>query len=86
MVVFGLFHGIVFLPVLLSWVGPAAYDLQENALGEEKDSSPEAPEKEFKNGKISPQPGDIVMVETSSEKPQIKGFVNEGMDHDEDEV
>ena len=26
MVLFGLFHGLVVLPVILSWVGPAPYD------------------------------------------------------------
>ena len=25
-VVFGLFHGLIFLPVLLRWIGPAAYE------------------------------------------------------------
>lgn len=30
MVLFGLFHGLVFLPVMLSWIGPSAYALKDN--------------------------------------------------------
>ena len=40
-VVFGLFHGLVFLPVLLSVVGPRAYGVASNA--EQQQSHAEAP-------------------------------------------
>ena len=39
-VLFGLYHGLVFLPVLLSYIGPAAHEhseaLQSNSLSKQK--------------------------------------------------
>lgn len=34
-VVFGLFHGLVFLPILLSWVGPAPYNTAQDPEDEQ---------------------------------------------------
>jgi hypothetical protein len=34
-VLFGLFHGLVYLPVLLSWIGPAAYSSADRRYKDE---------------------------------------------------
>ena len=40
MVIFGLFHGLVYLPVILSWVGPAPYDTAE-PVKKSRENTPE---------------------------------------------
>ena len=38
-VIFGLFHGLVYLPVLLSWIGPSAYTTADRRYkGDDEDN------------------------------------------------
>ena len=53
MVSFGLFHGLLFLPVILSWAGPSPY----LSAGESKDSV-KSPEKPAQNGEVCVETGE----------------------------
>ena len=39
LVVFGLFHGLVFLPIMLSWFGPPVRKIPQNKISQEMNNS-----------------------------------------------
>ncbi|XP_055956287.1 patched domain-containing protein 3 [Patella vulgata] len=68
-VVFGLFHGLCYLPVVLSWVGPAPYD---SALPtKSQDVEINTSSKNISNGNSQPLDGDFIsssLIQTNKER------------------
>lgn len=52
--VFGLFHGLAFLPVLLSWIGPRAYMSVEKDHRKHHEEEKSITENPSRNGIVSP--------------------------------
>lgn len=66
-VIFGLFHGLVYLPVILSWVGPAPYDTADPVS---------KPRESTTGDRVKEQESSLLTSEKNKEKltVQLNGF------------